>query len=147
LASLEWARLCALLSANPASLASVDAIDSDRFPNARLRLVPSLHRLELDPRALAAFAGDDIDLRAESAPRSCGVAVWRRQHAVQHQSLDALEWQALASAANGATLSVVCTAFDSGSPSEDVRRAFQVLSAWFAHNWLESVVYDEAVRA
>jgi len=143
LAQLEWARLRALVSPNPASVASVDAIDSERFPAARVRLVPSLQRLELDARALTAFNGGDLALREESTG-TCGVAVWRSNYAVQHQSLDALEWQALASAESGATLSLVCSVFDSGSPSEDVRQAFRVLSGWFARGWLESVIYDEA---
>ncbi|MEI9949259.1 MAG: hypothetical protein WDO74_09810 [Pseudomonadota bacterium] len=52
----------------------------------------------------------------------------------------------MASAAGGATLSRVCAFFDSGSPAEDVRRAFQVLSAWFARQWLEDVAYGEAQR-
>ena len=146
LAALEWARLCALVAPNPASVASVDAIEPERFPEARLSFVPSLQRLELDPRALRAFAGDDVsavELLAVEAPARCGVAVWRSQHAVRHQSVEPTEWQALESAASGATLSRMCTLFDSGSPSEDVEIAFRMLSAWFARHWLECLVYPD----
>ncbi|MEI9941743.1 MAG: DNA-binding domain-containing protein [Pseudomonadota bacterium] len=147
LASLEWARLCALVAPDPVGVATVHAVEPSLFPQARLRFVPSLHRLELEPSALSAFAGEqrsDADFRAADSPRHvCGVAVWRNQHAVLHQALDAPEWKALASAARGATLSHVCAVFDSGSDAEDVRRAFQVMSAWFARQWLEKVAYDD----
>ena len=144
LAALEWARLCALVAGNPPSIAQLAAIEPSRFPHARLRFVPSLYVLELDPHALSAFAGVVSALPAGQPSARCGVAVWRSQHAVHHQSLEAAEWQALASALSGATLSRVCTAFDRGSPDEDVRRAFQVLSGWFARQWLESIVYQQA---
>jgi len=140
LAKLEWARLCALVAPNPSRVATADAIDPSRFPRARLRFVPSLHWLELDPRALSAFAGVDPATTA----LSCRVAVWRNRHVVLHQSLHDAEAEALFSAVEGATLSHVCAVFDSGSPAEDIRRAFQVLSGWFSRQWLESVTYDRA---
>jgi hypothetical protein len=143
LASLEWARLCALLAANPPHIASVRDIDGARFPRARLRFVPSLQWLELDPRALRAFVGDVPSPSEAPAPR-CGVAVWRRGHAVEHEALDATEWRALRAAASDAALNQVCAVFDTGSADDDVQRAFQVLSRWFARQWLESVGYDDA---
>ncbi|HEY3254971.1 MAG TPA: DNA-binding domain-containing protein [Polyangiaceae bacterium] len=143
LAALEWARLCALVAANPASVASVDAIEPSRFPHARLHFVPALQWLELDPRALAAFADEPLAPPVVELPRpACAVAVWRDQHTVRHQVLEAAEWQAAQCALGGGTLSQVCAVFDSGSEAEDVRRAFQVLSRWFARNWLESVAYS-----
>jgi len=147
LASLEWARLCALVAPNPSSVARVSTIDPSGFPRARLGFVPSLHWLRIDPRALAAFTGEALLLAEPSGidpPRPlCAVAVWRSQHAVLHRVLDEREWAALVSAAGGATLSRVCAAFDSGSESEDVHRAYQVLSTWFARQWLEQVQYDD----
>jgi hypothetical protein len=148
LASLEWARLCALLAPNPKSIATVRSVEPSQFPRARLRFVPSLQRLELDPRALAAFAAEGARLTeplADDSPSSpCAVAVWRsQQHAVVHQVVGAQEWTALARATEGATLSRVCAVFDSGSQVEDVGRAFQVLSTWFARCWLEEVETDE----
>lgn len=143
LAALEWARLLALVAPNPASVATADTIEPNRFPQARLCFVPSLLWLELDPRALAAFAGDDSAPVTDGTARS-PVAVWRTGHAVQHLHLDNAEWKALLSAASGgATLSGVCAIFDRGSPGDDERQAFQVLSAWFARQWLAAVVYDE----
>lgn len=139
LASLEWARLCALVAPNPASVASQHALEPSEFPRARLRFVPSLHWLELDPRALSAFAGEHPDSSAAALRPKCQVAIWRSQHAVHHQTLDASEWQALTCAASGATLSHVCNVFNSGSDAADVQRAFQVLSSWFLRNWLEKV--------
>ena len=140
LASLEWARLCALVAPNPANVATPQAIDPSCFAQAQLRFVPSLHRLELDPRALSAFAGDAADLAnaLPAAPR-CGVAIWRSEHAVLHRALDATEWGALASAIGGATLSQVCAVIDSGSEAEDVRQAFEMLRSWFARRWLASL--------
>jgi hypothetical protein len=148
LAALEWARLCALVAANPASVASVNAIEPSSFPRARLRFVPSLHWLELDPHALLVFDGAApaaMDVCAADAPRPpCGVAVWRSQHTVRHESLSPPEWNALLSAAAGATLEQICTVFDADSEAEAVGSAFQVLSRWFAREWLEVVVASEA---
>jgi len=147
LAALEWARLCALVAANPENIAQVDSIEPQRFPEARLRFVRSLQCLELDPWALTLLADADrsnIDLgESRSALPHCGVAVWRARHAVEHLSLGAEEWHALRLAIARNELSRVCTAFDTGSADTDVRRAFQVLSGWFARNWLESIDYDE----
>jgi len=143
LASLEWARLCALVAANPLQIASVPAIDTSRFPWASLRFVPSLHCLELDPGALHAFT-HGVRSPTELAGPRCGIAIWRTDHAVTHEVLDVTEWQALVCATSGAALNRVCAVFDTGSADDDVRRAFQVLSRWFARQWLESVVYDEA---
>lgn len=142
LASLEWARLCALVAPNPRSIASVRDIDSAGFPRASLRFVPSLHWLELEPAAVRAFV-DDVasasDVAAGEEAR-CGVAVWRREHAVEHQVLDSVEWQALVTAAGGADLSRVCAAFDTGSAHADIQRAFQAFSRWYARQWLERVI-------
>lgn len=145
LASLEWARLCALVAANPRSLATVDGIDPSSFPHARLHFVPSLHWLELDPRALPAFndAASVTDLRGTLPPGPpCGVAVWRTQHTVLHESLGAAEWKALLGAAAGARVWQICTLFDHGSEAEAVDGAFQTLSRWFARGWLEVLVSE-----
>jgi len=146
LAALEWARLSALVAANPKSVATIETIDPQRFPEAQLRFVPSLQCLELDPQALALFAEGSPSIVDVGRPR-CGVAVWRARHAVEHRSLEAEEWQALNLAIAGNKLSEVCSAFDSGSGDADVRRAFQVLSGWFARNWLELVVYEQTRSA
>ena len=144
LAAFEWARLCALVAANPKRVATVVDIQPQAFPESRLCFVPSLHWRELDARALCIFDGhlpSPAELRATAAPPSlCRVAIWRPQHRVLHERLDGLEWDALNLAATGASLAQVCSIFDTGSETEDVRRAFQVLTRWFARNWLESVV-------
>lgn len=145
LASLEWARLCALVAPNPQQIASMRAIDSTRFPQARLHFVPSLRWLELDPGALHAFAGG-VPSPTEIAGPRCGVAIWRAEHAALHEVLDPTEWQALACATSGAKVNRVCTVFDTGSTDDDVQRAFRVLSRWFERQWLESVAYDDAER-
>jgi hypothetical protein len=139
LASLEWARLCALVAPNPASVVSVREVDSGRFPRARLSFVPSLQCLELDRRALMAFASTELS----SSEQRCGVAVWRSGHSVQHLQLEMAEWRALVCAASGAFVSRVCAEFDSGSAAEDAQRAFRALSSWFAREWLESLNYDD----
>jgi len=146
LAGLEWARLCALVAPDPVSLAGVESIDPLRFPTARLCFVPSFRCLELDPMALTLFASTmrpSVDVGASHSALRCGVAVWRGGHAVEHLSLAAEEWHALSQAIAGNELSQVCAAFDTGSGDADVRRAFQVLSGWFARAWLESIAYDE----
>lgn len=140
LAALEWARLCALVAPNPEQVATVSRIDPSRFPESRLRFVPSVHWLELDPMALRLFVGEAAAPATALRSSSSGVVVWRSHHVVRHESLDETEFQALVSAAEGATLNRVCALFDRGSEAEDVARAFQVLSRWFARDWLESVV-------
>jgi len=149
LARLEWARLCALVAPNPASVATASGIDAERFPRARLRFVPSLQWLELDPRTLPVFAGDisapgaaDISAPGALAAGGAPVAVWRREHVVHQLCLDEAEWKALLRAASDATLSGVCAVFDRGSQTEDERHAFQVLSSWFGRQWVAAVAYD-----
>lgn len=145
-ASLEWARLCALVAPNPASVATVNRIEPGSFPRARLHFVPSLHFLQLDPRALPAFADPHsaTDQRTTDPQQSpCGVAVWRTQHRVVHESLGAAEWKALVNAAGGATVHQICAFFDTGSEPDAVQQAFQVLSGWFAREWLEAVIASE----
>src|SRR5262249_51822265 len=82
LAALEWARLCALVAPNPASLANVERIDPQRFPEARVRFAPSLQCLELDPLALAAFADAEpsaVMLEASDSGRARrGVVAFRK---------------------------------------------------------------------
>lgn len=151
LASLEWARLCTLVAPNPLHVAGVRDMDPSRAAWARLRFVPALQWLELDARALHAFrdegaASPDADAATSAAAR-CGVAVWRNGHSIQHRRLELAEWRALLSATSGATLNHVCAAFDTGSAEEDVQRAFQALSRWFAQKWLASVDYDQAPAA
>lgn len=145
LAALEWARLCALVAPEPASIATLTSIDPERFARGRFHFVPSLHCLQVDPRALLALAESDlssVELREASPRPPLGVAVWRDGHVVRHQALEAAEWNALSSAVSGARSNQVCTAFDSGSAEADVQLAFQVLSGWFARRWLVSVSYD-----
>ena len=142
LARLEWARLCALVAANPQTLALPDAVHPSEFPRARLRFVPALHYLELDPRAVRAFAATELPSppgAPEFAPERSGVAVWRAQHAVQHQAVDRLEFRALRAASERATMAQVCAVFDSGREVEDAQRAYRVISAWFARKWVENV--------
>jgi len=148
LASLEWTRLCALVACKEANIAGRDAVDPTRFPSAHLRFVPSLHRLELDPRAIELFESKttvQVELgTTQGAAR--GVAVWRQGHTVHHQIMDGVEWRALTCATGGAELSEVCAVFDTGSVSEDVQLAFQVISRWFERQWLESLIYDDEQR-
>jgi len=62
---------------------------------------------------------------------------------VVHQSLIAAEWRALVNAAAGATVQQICAFFETGSEPDAVQQAFQVLSRWFAREWLEAVIASE----
>ncbi|HEX3851734.1 MAG TPA: putative DNA-binding domain-containing protein [Polyangiaceae bacterium] len=140
LAALEWARLSALVAANPRTVLSVSDIDPALFPSSRAHLVPALHWLELDSRALHAFTGAQLRTTPSSAPgERCGVVVWRKQHAVLHEQLPVLELQALQLAAEGRSISRICSCFESGDVTRDTERAFQMLSGWLARHWLESI--------
>jgi hypothetical protein len=140
LAALEWARLRALVAPNPRTVVSASSIDPTLFASSQLRLVPALHWLELDPQALSAFAGGELDAALPGAPRErCAVAVWRQQHAVVHERLQEPELEALQLAAQGASIARICACFDSGSVADDTKRAFQMLSSWLSRHWLESL--------
>ena len=143
LAELEWARLCALVAPNPATVVTRASIDPATFPRSRLHLVPALHSLKLASAALAAFAGvagvAGVAGGAAVPAERVGVAVWRKRHAVSQQELGALEFQALQLAAQGASTSEICACFDTGREAEDTLRAFQVLAAWFDREWVESL--------
>jgi hypothetical protein len=140
LAALEWARLSALVAPNPRAVLSASGIDPALFPSSRVHLVPSLHWLELDPLALEAYAGAEPTGAQLSAPvERCAVAVWRKQHAVLHERLPALELEALQLAAEGASIARICAGFESGDVTHETERAFQMLSGWLLRHWLESV--------
>jgi hypothetical protein len=150
LAVLEWARLCALVAPNPSALASPQSVDPVRFPQSRLRFVASLSVHSLDERALSLFSKKATTREPPAAqnegatrvePR--GVAVWRKQHRVQHQALDALELAALRLALSGAPVSQFCELFDTGSEADDAQRAFRVVSSWFAREWIEAIEATE----
>ena len=140
LAALEWARLCALVAPNPRALLSAGGIDPALFPSSRVYLVPALHWLALDALALKAYAGAELSSTQRSAPvERCGVAVWRKQHAVVHEQFEALELEALRLAAEGASIARICACFESDNVMRDTERAFEMLSGWFSRHWLERV--------
>ncbi|MEP7050902.1 MAG: DNA-binding domain-containing protein [Pseudomonadota bacterium] len=137
LAELEWARLCALVAPNPAAVVTRANVDPAKLPASSLRLVPSLRWFELAAGALSAFAGEPLTTAA--APDHVAVAVWRQHHVVRHRQLGGLESQALRLAAQGASTSEICTIFDTGDVSQDVPRAFEILSSWFDREWVEGL--------
>jgi hypothetical protein len=140
LAALEWARLNALVAPNPRTVVSASSIEPALFPSSRLRLVPALHWLELDPQALKALAGGELGATLPGAAvERCAVAVWRQQHAVVHEQLQSVELEALQLAAEGASIARICCCFDSGSLADDAQHAFQMLSGWLSRHWLESL--------
>ena len=136
LAALEWARLCALVAPDPAALAGPNAVEPAAFPNCCVRFVPSLSWLELDSRALLAFAGADP---IHEPSQRCAVAIWRAGYTVRHDRLEVAEFQALCVARGGATMAEVCGVFDTGDEAADARRAYRAVATWFARSWLESV--------
>ena len=136
-AALEWARLCALVAADPAALAHPQALEPARFPDARLRFVPSLQCLALDARALRLVEGGTWPTSEPAA--NTGVAVWRPRHALLQTQLEPLEFRALLAARGGAPMSRVCAVFDTGQEQVDEERAFLALSGWFSRGWVEGV--------
>ncbi len=146
LATLEWARLCALVAANPSALESVHSVDPERFPYSRLRFVSSLSIHSVDGRALALFSQQATPAQQLSTPSSStadsavrAVAVWRKQYRVQHAVLGELEAEAWRLATSGASVSHFCELFDSGAPTADAQHAFRVVATWFEHEWIEAI--------
>jgi hypothetical protein len=140
LAALEWARLCALVAPNPSALASAHSVDVVAFPQSRLHFVPALVTVSLDARVLPIFSGEGAAPAELAKSETCVIAVWRQHHAVRHEALGAIEFEALRLARTGASVARICALFDSGSEAEDIARAFGILSAWFARGWIERVV-------
>ena len=138
LADLEWARLCALVAPNPSSVVTASSIDPELFPSSRLVFVPALRWLELDVRALKAFAGEELGPRGTPSER-CGVAVWRKQHTVVHERLQHLHLASLQLAAEGASVSRICGHFETGSLAADTQRALEMLASWLTREWLEGL--------
>jgi len=134
-AALEWARLCALVAADPAALARPESLEPARFPDARLRFVPSLHCLALDARALRVVEGGAWPTLEPA--RETRVAVWRPAHALLQTQLEPVEYRALRAALGGAPMSEVCAIFDTGKGQDDEERAFLALSGWFSRGWVE----------
>jgi hypothetical protein len=143
IARLEWARLLALVAPEPPQVLRANAIDVATFPSARLGFVSSLSVLSLEARALARLLGstksETADLSASIAGAPVHVAVWRKRHRAQHEALSELEFEALTLAQTGASVSAVCTLFDSGSEADDATRAFQIVSLWFTREWVEKM--------
>ena len=136
LARLEWARLLALVAPDADEIATASAVDPARFPEQRLHFAPSLCVLELAPAALELFA---TSANPTPGATSCGVAVFRRRHAVTHERLAPDELRALTLALAGETVSRACSAFDTGDETRDVPRAFSAISAWLAREWVTRV--------
>jgi len=138
LSALEWARLGALVAPNPSAIASASTVDLATFPASALCFVASLSTHSVSAPALALFA-EQGDTSTSSEP--CHVAVWRKRDLVQQERLDAVETAALERAMAGASVGQVCALFDSGAPlQDDAQRAFRVVSAWFAREWIERSV-------
>jgi hypothetical protein len=142
LARLEWARLCALVAADPSDVVLASAIDAATFPSSRLRFVASLGVISIDARALASFRGASgaaTERSSDAAATHVGVAVWRRRYAVQHQALASVEFEALQLARAGASVSHFCAVFESGSEVDDAAAAFRVVATWFAREWIDKI--------
>jgi hypothetical protein len=146
LATLEWARLHALVAANPSALESAHRIDPERFPYSRLRFVSSLSIHQVGGRALSLFSQKATPSEQLSTPSSStadravrAVAVWRKRYRVQHAVLEELEAEAWQLAASGASVSHFCELFDSGAPTADAQHAFRVVATWFEREWIEAI--------
>ena len=137
LARLEWARLMALVAPDPSALAFAHEVDAASFPGSRLRFVPSLTIHSLARRSLELFRDPAAPPEDDASAPQRGVAVWRKGHDVKHEPIEALELEALELGLAGASVSRICALFDSGAPVEDTARAFRMLSAWFAREWIE----------
>jgi hypothetical protein len=139
LAALEWARLCALIAPDSNAIATAAGIDTRTFPSSRLYFVPSLETQPVLVGALALFPGvsSEPTEASDSPAERRVVAVWRKRHVVLHEALAPLEAAALQLAREGASVSRVCALFTKGTEEENVARAFRVVAAWFAREWIE----------
>lgn len=127
LASLEHARMEALLAPDPPSVAAIEEVDPSTFPSSRFVLSPTLRCLALGRGAVERWHGPD---REPLDGPSVHVVAYRRGHAVEHAVLDADEAQAFALARAGAPVADVCAAFD------EPAGAARALRHWFSRTWI-----------
>ncbi len=130
LCRLEWARVEALVSRDPAQIATAAGIDPTSFGTSRVRFVPSLSVVEVDSAALTAY--DETH-----EPREIyEVAVWRRRFTVRQLVLEPEEAAALALARTGEPVAAVLASFNGDEAG--IRRAFQMMSRWLERQWIET---------
>jgi hypothetical protein len=107
LARLEWARLEALLAADPAGTIDPSAFAGDDVGTRVPLLTPSLVLLRVERRALELYDENPVSPEEGAVP----VAVFRRRFGVRHVVLGEEEACALALAREGATLDAICECF------------------------------------
>jgi hypothetical protein len=132
LAALDWAEVEALLADDAPSVLRRFDVPAERFPRARLALVPSLRLLSLDVDPEPGAAGPEVPAR---------FIVWRYGFGVRRVRVDEDELRAARAAQAGATLAEVCAGFAEGP--EPAARAFQVLGAWLGRGLIARVVEPE----
>jgi hypothetical protein len=140
LAELEWARSEVLVEADAvaAGREALAAPGPERFPSARLRLVPALRLLLLDHDALTPWrAGQEGAVPPPPAPGPSAVAVWRNGFEVVHGALPPEEARALETARGGAPLAEVLACFQGERAAE---AGLAALLSWVDEGWVAEVV-------
>jgi len=139
-ARLEWAHSKSLLAKDPTEVARLPLGMGAAFAECRLTFVPSLHVEHVPAASLRWLAGDAQRLpELMEQSDAINVAFWRPEHAVLRSALATDEARAHLLARGGATIAVICTAFEALPEAAAASRALQVLSRWFARGWVERV--------
>jgi Putative DNA-binding domain len=145
LARLEWARVEAFDAADRQAMSVEDlhAIAGDGLAALRLKLVPSVHVLELAWPADAIWQA--LDDGEASMPVSSGpttLVVWRSGFSVRHRRCDVPEARAIARVSRAGAFAEVCEAWDEERTdiAAAAGRATTALCQWVVDGWIASGV-------
>ncbi len=150
LARLDWAIGLAFDSPDAASIGEADiaAVPLESWGEMRLRLSPSVQRLQLAWNAGEVRLARDRQrpcprLRRRRLPRAWIVS--RQNLEVHHRRLDDDEAAALESVAAGQPFEQMCVALCQWHPQEEVAlRAAGLLKAWIGNGWIAQLQIDSA---
>ncbi len=134
LATLEGARLAALLAPNPERIAIASEVDTTTLATAKLALNPGAIRARVGARALALWT--PTAAQDQSAART--VVFFRPRLTVHHVVLEEDEAAALDHIARGESIAVACGAL--AEHPDPVRRALLMVGGWFQRGWVAAVI-------
>jgi hypothetical protein len=139
LAELEWARQEVFFAppADPAGPGAFAGLDAGAFSRTGLVLSPALRILVLDHAVAPLWRRlEDGEAPDSPSPGTSPVAVWRSGFEVFHSPLTLDEALALAGAASGDSLAVICAAF--AGREDPAAAAHAALSSWLDEGWIVS---------
>lgn len=149
MAELDWAISTCFDAANHAVIGSNEliALTAQQWPTLRLRMNPTVQRLQLswNVDALRIAIDNDQAPPALQAENAFTLAVWRKDFGVRHRRLDDDEAAAYAAAVDGANFSELCELLCQWQAIDAVAmRAVELLQRWVAAGWIANLDVDSS---